>query len=58
MKALKVGLIGAGRIGRLHAENLVRHVQGAELVGVADVVEEAAAGLARELGIPQVTADY
>ena len=58
MGRLKLGLIGAGRIGRLHAENLVRHVQGAELVGVADVVEEAAAGLARELGIPQVTADY
>lgn len=55
---LKLGLIGAGRIGRLHAENLVRHVPGAELVGVADVVEEAAAGLARELGIPRVTTDY
>ncbi len=58
MEMLKIGLIGAGRIGRLHAENLVRRVPGAELVGVADVVEEAAAGLARELGVPRVTADY
>ncbi len=58
METLGVGLIGAGRIGRLHAENLVRHIQGAELLWVADVVEGAAAKLSRELGIPKATADY
>ena len=52
MKPLKVGIIGAGRIGRLHAENLVRRVPGAEVVAIADVVEEAARRLATELGIP------
>jgi len=39
---IKVGIIGAGRIGRLHAENLVRHIQGSKVVAIADVVEEAA----------------
>ncbi|RLC70704.1 MAG: inositol 2-dehydrogenase [Chloroflexi bacterium] len=58
MKPLKVGVIGAGRIGRLHAENLVRHIQGAELLWVADVVGEAAAKAAREFGIPKHTTDY
>jgi len=58
MGRLKLGLIGAGRIGRLHAENLVRRIQGAKLLWVADVVEEAAAKLSRELGIPKATADY
>jgi len=53
-----IGIIGAGRIGRLHAENLVRRIQGAELLWVADVVEEAAAKLSQELGIPKATADY
>ena len=42
----------------MHAENLVRHIQGAELLWVADVVEGAAAKLSRELGIPKATADY
>ncbi len=55
---LKLGLIGAGRIGRLHAENLVHHVPGVELRWVADVVEEAAAGIARELRIPRWTTEY
>ena len=57
-EALKLGLIGAGRIGRLHAENLVYRIRGAELVAVADVMEEAAAKLSRELEIPKVTTDY
>ncbi len=55
---LKFGLIGAGRIGRLHAENIVRHIPEAELIWVADVVEEAAAKLARELGVVRWGKDY
>ena len=52
MKPIKVGIIGAGRIGRLHAENLVHRIPGAEVVAVADVMEEAARKLTAELGIP------
>ncbi|HDI11749.1 MAG TPA: inositol 2-dehydrogenase [Candidatus Acetothermia bacterium] len=48
-----IGIIGAGRIGRLHAENLVRRMPGAEVVAVADVVQEAAEQCAKELGIPK-----
>lgn len=36
MKRVRVGLLGAGRIGKLHGENLVRSVSGAELCAVAD----------------------
>ena len=57
MKPLKVGIIGAGRIGRLHAENLVRRVPGAEVVAIADVVEEAAQRCAQKLGIPRAYGD-
>ena len=40
--AMKVGLIGAGRIGRVHAENLVYRVPEANLVAISDVYVEAA----------------
>lgn len=52
-----MALIGAGRIGRLHAENLRRRIPDAEVVAVADVVEEAARKLAAELGIPHAYGD-
>ena len=35
-KALKIGIIGAGRIGRLHAENLVASVSEAKVTAIAD----------------------
>src|SRR5438067_13175690 len=40
--ALQIGLIGAGRIGRKHAETLAHRVRGAELAMVADADAEAA----------------
>ena len=47
---LNIGLIGAGRIGRVHAENLTYRVPGARLLMVADVDEAAAQRLAGRLG--------
>ncbi len=58
MNVVRIGLIGAGRIGKLHAGNLVRHIPGVELLWVADVMEEAAKGTAERLGIPNWTSDY
>ncbi len=57
-EVLNVGLIGAGRIGRLHAQNLARHIPGARLVAVADVVEAAARGCAQENGAGIAVSDY
>ncbi|MFF2014513.1 inositol 2-dehydrogenase [Paenibacillus sp. NPDC058177] len=36
MKKLKFGIIGAGRIGKIHADNLIRHPQ-AEILAVSDL---------------------
>ena len=58
MQRLGLGLIGAGRIGRLHAENIVRHVPEAELLGVADVALEAAKDVAKRLRVPKATHDF
>ena len=33
---ISFGIIGAGRIGKLHADNLLRHVKGAKLKTVTD----------------------
>ncbi|MBI4277191.1 MAG: Gfo/Idh/MocA family oxidoreductase [Armatimonadetes bacterium] len=47
--AAKIGILGAGFIGRVHALNL-RKDSRVELAGIADVVPEAAARLAGEVG--------
>ena len=53
---LNIGLIGAGRIGRLHAENLVTRIPSARLRMIADVNEDSARLCAQQLGIPGVDA--
>ena len=47
--SVKVGVLAAGFIGRIHALNLKRDAR-VELVGIADVVPAAAARLAGEVG--------
>ena len=56
--AINLGLIGAGRIGRVHAGNLVSRIPGSNLVAVADIVLEAAEKLAADFQIPAAFQDY
>ena len=49
---IRIGIIGAGRIGRLHAELLARRVPGASVASVYDVHAPLALDVARELGVP------
>lgn len=55
---VNVGLIGAGRIGRVHAENLAYRIPAANLVAVADVFFEAAEKCAADFQIPSALQDY
>jgi myo-inositol 2-dehydrogenase / D-chiro-inositol 1-dehydrogenase len=48
---LSIGVIGVGRIGRMHAELLARRVEGVRLAAVADVHDESAAAVSAELGV-------
>ena len=59
-KSLKIGLIGAGRIGCLHAEHLTSRIPStsADLIMVADVFEGAARACAERYAIPHVRQDY
>jgi myo-inositol 2-dehydrogenase / D-chiro-inositol 1-dehydrogenase len=56
-KPIRVGVIGTGRIGRLHAQLLAGEVPGLRLVAVSDVNAGAAAACAARLGTEAVTAD-
>jgi myo-inositol 2-dehydrogenase/D-chiro-inositol 1-dehydrogenase len=55
---VNIGVIGAGRIGKVHAENLVTRVPGARVLAIADVARAAAEETAARWGIPDVSADY
>jgi len=55
---LQFGVIGAGRIGKIHAENLATRVPGVKVKAIADVVLESAQLLAERLHVPVATADY
>lgn len=54
---VNMGLIGAGRMGRIHAENLAYRVPGARLLAVTDVNLAAAEKTARDLGVSDVAKD-
>ena len=57
-KTLSIGVIGAGRIGKLHAENIATRLRGARLAGVADVNLAAARQLAEQFHVARQAADY
>ena len=50
MDPVRIGVMGCGRIGRMHAELIAKQVPDAEVAAVYDVVADAAAALAGELG--------
>lgn len=55
---LNIGVIGAGRIGRLHARHLAHQVPGARLAAIADPDTEAATETAAGAGGAPVDSDY
>jgi myo-inositol 2-dehydrogenase / D-chiro-inositol 1-dehydrogenase len=55
VEPVRIGLIGAGRIGTSHAGLLARHVPGAQLAAVADARPGAAEDLAVALGCRAAT---
>ncbi|MDQ7027137.1 MAG: inositol 2-dehydrogenase [Anaerolineae bacterium] len=55
---LKLGLIGAGRIGKVHCDTVMTRVQDATIVSVADYYEESAKSLAAQYGISHATSNH
>ena len=51
----RIGVIGCGRIGRMHASLLAREVPGYEVAAVADAVPAAAEAVSAAIGAPVLT---
>jgi myo-inositol 2-dehydrogenase / D-chiro-inositol 1-dehydrogenase len=58
MKKLKTGVIGAGRIGKVHTATLVQSVPQAEVIAIADINVELARKVAEIYGIQSVFGNY
>ncbi len=56
--SLGFGVIGAGRIGKLHAENVATRLRDSQLLGIADIDLDAASTAASKLKVPTATNDY
>lgn len=55
---MNVGVIGAGRIGKIHAENLAYRIPETTVTAIADINYAAAQETAAKLNIPFATGDY
>jgi myo-inositol 2-dehydrogenase/D-chiro-inositol 1-dehydrogenase len=59
MASITVGIVGAGRIGKIHAENIRYFIPEARIKTVADVAADDKLGAwARGLGVEKVTRDH
>ena len=58
IKNLRFGVIGAGRIGKIHAQNLVARIPGVEVSTIADINLSAAQEIGSHLHIATVLQDY
>jgi myo-inositol 2-dehydrogenase/D-chiro-inositol 1-dehydrogenase len=54
---MKVGIIGAGRIGKIHAENIARHIPRVQIARIADVAADKVRDWAKGIGVTQVSAN-
>lgn len=57
-KVIRVGVIGAGRIGKIHAENLATRIPGVVVSAIADINQQAAQALAEKLHVANAFSDY
>ena len=58
MKKLRVGVVGLGRLGKVHAWNIAYKIPNAELAAVCSSHAGGVEFARRELGMEQVYADY
>ena len=56
---MKVGIIGAGRIGKVHLESITRYVKGAEVAAMADPFMNAETeAFIKSMGVKKAVKDY
>ena len=57
-KVIRIGIIGAGRIGKIHAQNLVTRIPQAEITAIVDRDIQAAQQLASQYHVNTAASDY
>jgi myo-inositol 2-dehydrogenase / D-chiro-inositol 1-dehydrogenase len=57
-KKIKLGIIGAGRIGKLHAENVAFNINYVEVKSISDLYADKIRDWANSIGIKNVYQDY
>ena len=56
---INVGIIGAGRIGKVHCESIMRYVKGATVKAIADpFLNDVTIEWAKSLGVKEFFTDY
>jgi myo-inositol 2-dehydrogenase/D-chiro-inositol 1-dehydrogenase len=55
---LRFGVLGVGRIGKIHVENLVNRIPGAKVTALSDTFADELAGIAARYGIARTFSDY
>ncbi|MBR0253423.1 MAG: Gfo/Idh/MocA family oxidoreductase, partial [Synergistaceae bacterium] len=58
MKKIKVGIVGLGRLGKVHARNIAYKIPNAELTAACSIVPEELDFAKSELGVTDVYSDY
>ncbi|MBU0473717.1 MAG: inositol 2-dehydrogenase [Bacteroidetes bacterium] len=58
MKNIKIGIIGAGRIGKVHAESIAYKLPQVKIKTIADINVDEAKLVAKQFNIPKYTIDY
>ncbi len=58
MKKLKIGIVGLGRLGKRHAENVAFRIPNAELVAVCSIVKEEIDQVQSEWGVKYAYIDF
>ena len=58
MKKVKVGIVGLGRLGRTHAENLAFSIPGAELTAACSIVDSELNYAKEQLGVEKTYSDF
>jgi len=58
MSKVRVGVVGTGRIGKVHLQNLVTRVRNVEVVAAADPMIESSRAWLEDLGLTNIYTDY
>jgi myo-inositol 2-dehydrogenase/D-chiro-inositol 1-dehydrogenase len=58
MEPLKIGIAGLGRLGKIHAENLVKRIPNAILTAACSILQHELDFVSEHLGIKQLYTDY